>query len=125
MYVSGGASNSLAVFSRDPGTGELTSVEVLKEGLSGVTGLVDATRTLAWSPRLAWASCIVGGLIFGYGMILADNGSAWYMSGVPDARWNNDDLAQLKTRVHGYDFEAVDVSVLLIDPDSGQTIKGR
>lgn len=36
------------------------------------TGLVDATRTLAWSPRLAWASCIVGGLIFGYGMILAD-----------------------------------------------------
>jgi len=36
------------------------------------TGLVDATRTLAWSPRLAWASCIVGGFIFGYGMILAD-----------------------------------------------------
>ncbi|MBA2675490.1 YeeE/YedE family protein [Ramlibacter sp.] len=34
-------------------------------------GLVDAPRTLAWSPRLAWASCLVGGLIFGYGMILA------------------------------------------------------
>lgn len=34
-------------------------------------GVVDATRTLAWSPRLAWVSCLVGGLLFGYGMILA------------------------------------------------------
>ena len=25
-----------------------------------------------------------------YGMIVADNGSAWYMSGVPDPRWDND-----------------------------------
>src|SRR5512134_1780472 len=25
-----------------------------------------------------------------YGMFLADNGSAWYLSGVPDPRWNND-----------------------------------
>jgi hypothetical protein len=34
-------------------------------------GVVDATRTLAWNPRLAWVSCLVGGLLFGYGMILA------------------------------------------------------
>ena len=27
-----------------------------------------------------------------YGMFLADNGSNWYMSGAPDARWNNDTL---------------------------------
>jgi hypothetical protein len=31
-----------------------------------------------------------------YGMILADNGSAIYISGAPDNRWNNDDLNQLK-----------------------------
>jgi uncharacterized membrane protein YedE/YeeE len=31
----------------------------------------DAPRTLAWNPRLAWASCAVGGLMFGAGMLLA------------------------------------------------------
>jgi hypothetical protein len=41
-----------------------------------------------------------------YGMILADNGSAIYISGAPDSRWNNDDLGQLKTIV-GADFEVV------------------
>ncbi len=55
-----------------------------------------------------------------YGMILADNGSPWYISGVPDERWNNDVLRQLR-RVHGADFEAVDESSLMVDPNSGQT----
>jgi hypothetical protein len=41
-----------------------------------------------------------------YGMILADNGSNWYLSGTPDRRWNDDDLDQLK-RVPGNAFEAV------------------
>ena len=54
-----------------------------------------------------------------YGMILADNGSAWYLSGAPDSRWNNDDLHNLGL-IHGSDFEAVDVSGLMIDPNSGQ-----
>jgi hypothetical protein len=54
-----------------------------------------------------------------YGMILADNGSAWYLSGAPDSRWNNDDLHNLG-QIHGSDFEAVDVSGLMIDPNSGQ-----
>ena len=54
-----------------------------------------------------------------YGMILADNGSAWYISGVPDERWDNDVLHELH-RVRGSDFEAVDESSLMVDPDSGQ-----
>jgi len=54
-----------------------------------------------------------------YGMMLADNGSAWYISGVPDGRWDNDVLHELH-QVHGSDFEAVDVSSLMVDPDSGQ-----
>ena len=54
-----------------------------------------------------------------YGMILADNGSAWYLSGAPDSRWNNDDLHNLGL-LHGSDFEAVDVSGLMISPNSGQ-----
>jgi hypothetical protein len=54
-----------------------------------------------------------------YGMLLADNGSAWYLSGVPDPRWNDDDLHQLQASVHGSDFEAVNESGLMLDPDSG------
>jgi len=54
-----------------------------------------------------------------YGMMLADNGSAWYISGAPDSRWNNDDLHNLGLIV-GSDFEAVDVSGLMIGPNSGQ-----
>ena len=46
-----------------------------------------------------------------YGMIVADNGSSWYVSGVPDPRWSNDDLHTLG-RVHGSDFEVVDTSSL-------------
>jgi hypothetical protein len=41
-----------------------------------------------------------------YGMIVADNGSDWFLSGAPDARWSDADLNTLKT-VHGRDFEVV------------------
>lgn len=54
-----------------------------------------------------------------YGAINADNGSAWFMSGVPDARWNNDDLQSLR-RILGRDFEAVDASGMMVSANSGQ-----
>lgn len=41
-----------------------------------------------------------------YGMILADNGSDWYISGAPDPRWNDDNLRKLK-QLRGSDFEVV------------------
>lgn len=41
-----------------------------------------------------------------YGMIVADNGSDWFLSGAPDARWNDTELNTLKN-VHGRDFEVV------------------
>jgi hypothetical protein len=46
-----------------------------------------------------------------YGMILADNGSPWYVSGAPDRHWNNDQLHTLG-RVPGSAFEVVDTSRL-------------
>jgi hypothetical protein len=46
-----------------------------------------------------------------YGMIVADNGSSWYISGVPDPRWDNDQLHTLH-RVKGSDFRVVDASKL-------------
>lgn len=53
-----------------------------------------------------------------YGIILADNGSAWYVNGIPDERWDNDELRQL-ARLVGSNFEAVDSSSLIIDANSG------
>jgi len=52
-----------------------------------------------------------------YGMILADNGSPWYISGAPDDRWSNDQLNDVK-KLRGTDFEAVDESALMFDPNS-------
>ena len=46
-----------------------------------------------------------------YGMILADNGSNWYISGAPSPGWSNDQLHTLG-RVKGSDFEVVDASPL-------------
>ena len=46
-----------------------------------------------------------------YGMIVADNGSNWYISGAPDPRWSNDALHTLG-RITGADFEVVDTRSL-------------
>jgi hypothetical protein len=42
-----------------------------------------------------------------YGMIVADNGSDWYVSGAPDSRWNNDKLVSELSSVKGANFEAL------------------
>lgn len=46
-----------------------------------------------------------------YGMILADNGSAIYISGAPNSKWSNDDLGNLKT-LTGSDFEVVEMGTV-------------
>jgi hypothetical protein len=46
-----------------------------------------------------------------YGMILADNGSSWFVSGAPSPRWSNTELHALGA-LHGSDFEVVDTSSL-------------
>ena len=46
-----------------------------------------------------------------YGMIVADNGSDWFISGSPSSGWDNDELNALK-RVEGSNFEVVDTSRL-------------
>jgi hypothetical protein len=46
-----------------------------------------------------------------YGMILADNGSPWFISGAPDPAWDDDDLHGLQ-QLNGSDFEVVDASGL-------------
>ncbi|MDB5100932.1 MAG: hypothetical protein JWM80_5353, partial [Cyanobacteria bacterium RYN_339] len=47
-----------------------------------------------------------------YGMFVADNGSNWYVSGAPDARWNDDTLGTLKG-VKGSNFEVVQMGTVI------------
>ncbi|MEW6401583.1 MAG: hypothetical protein AB1649_07280 [Chloroflexota bacterium] len=54
-----------------------------------------------------------------YGIVLADNGANWYVSGAPDERWDNDMLHLLDV-LTGNDFEAVDTSTLMVHVDSGE-----
>lgn len=49
-----------------------------------------------------------------YGMILADCGSTWYISGEPSLNWNDDNLVPQLRSVTGAQFEAVDVSSLKV-----------
>jgi hypothetical protein len=54
-----------------------------------------------------------------YGLILADNGSNWYFGGTADPAWPSSLVNELK-EVPASEFEAVDESSLMIDPNSGQ-----
>lgn len=47
-----------------------------------------------------------------YGMIVADNGTSWFISGATDPRWDDDDLNQLKT-VPGAAFEVVTTGTII------------
>src|SRR5437870_4661404 len=60
-----------------------------------------------------------------YGMIVADNGSSWYLSGAPSSRWDDNDLHNLAQLV-GSNFEAVDLTPVVsgLDQSSGTTAGG-
>ena len=58
-----------------------------------------------------------------YGLILADNGLPWEMQASLDTRWDENDLLTLR-QVVGSNLEAVDVSGLMIDWNSGQAVQG-
>ena len=49
-----------------------------------------------------------------YGMLVADNGSNWYISGAPDERWNNDKLVSELGSVKGSYFEVVRMDGLVV-----------
>jgi hypothetical protein len=47
-----------------------------------------------------------------YGMLLADNGSGWYISGAPDPRWSDNNLGALKT-ISSTSFEVVQMGMVV------------
>ncbi|HZV12855.1 MAG TPA: T9SS type A sorting domain-containing protein, partial [Candidatus Kapabacteria bacterium] len=58
-----------------------------------------------------------------YGMILADNGSSWFISGATDTRWNDDTLSAIK-QVPGSAFEVVDMGYRIETDNDTITIPG-
>ena len=61
--------------------------------------------------KLPYQARVVARALKLYGLILADNGSPWFISGAPNPRWSDDQLHQLD-RLTGRDFEVVDTSSL-------------
>ncbi len=82
-------------------------------------GLVMRLKSSFNTDKLSPQAKVIATALKKYGMILADNGSAWFMSGVPDDRWDMDDLYTLR-QIKGSDFEAVDISSLMVDKNSGE-----
>jgi hypothetical protein len=74
-------------------------------------------KSIVDTSKLPAQARIVAEAMKRYGVILADNGSPWYISGAPDSHWNNDALHALGS-LTGADFEAVDTSSLMLSPDS-------
>ncbi len=58
---------------------------------------------------LPYQARVVAEALKRYGMILADNGSPWFISGAPNKGWNNDAL-HLLDRLTGRDFQVVDTN---------------
>ena len=69
--------------------------------------------------RFSGAARVVVETLARNGGIVADNGSAWYVSGAPDPRWDNDNLHTLDV-LTGNDFEFVDSAPLMVDANSAQ-----
>lgn len=59
-----------------------------------------------------------------YGMVIADNGSAWYFQGESTNKWPSSLISDLK-RIPARAFVAVDTAPLMVDPDSGRTAQPK
>ncbi|WP_410813923.1 hypothetical protein [Micromonospora sp. 067-2] len=70
--------------------------------------------------RLPRQARIVAEAMQRYGVIVADHGSAWFVSGAPDRRWDNDALHTLGG-LRGSDFEVVDAAGLMVSRTSAAT----
>ena len=91
--------------------------------MSGAAGEIYRLKATVATPACAATSPQAAIIITGfrdYGIILADNGETGGLIGTPDARWNDADLACLKSLTLG-DFEPVNVSSLIVSNSGGQT----
>ena len=93
--------------------------------MTGPAGEIYRLKASVPNPSCAATSPQAAVIITGfrqYGIILADNGDTGGLIGTPDVRWNDSDLACLRSLTLA-DFEPVNVSSLMVDPGSGATAK--
>ncbi len=91
--------------------------------MSGPAGEIYRLRASVATPSCASTSpqaAIIITAFRNYGIILSDNGESGGLIGTPDARWNDEDLACIKSLILS-DFEPVNVSSLMVNNDSGAT----
>src|SRR6202171_4311212 len=69
--------------------------------------------------RFSASSQVVLNAMKHYGLLLADNGSNWYFQGAAENGWSDTMIGELKTVPAGQ-FDALDESSLMIDPNSAQ-----
>src|SRR5271165_1148838 len=90
--------------------------------MSGPAGEIYRLKASVPTPSCASSSpqaAIIITAFRNYGIILADNGDSGGLIGTPDARWNDTDLACLRSLTLA-DFEPVNVSSLIVTNDSGR-----
>lgn len=68
--------------------------------------------------RFTGAARVIAVALRDHGLIVADNGSSWFLSGSPDPRWDNDQLHQLDD-LTGSDSEALATAPCMVQPNSG------
>ena len=91
--------------------------------MSGPAGEIYRLKASVATPACASTSPQAATIITAfrnYGIILADNGVSGGLIGTPDARWNDNDLACLKSLTLS-GFEPVNVSSVIVSNDSGAT----
>jgi hypothetical protein len=91
--------------------------------MSGAAGEIYRLKASVATPACAATSpqaAVIITAFRNYGIILADNGDSGGLIGTSDARWNNNDLACIRSLTLS-DFEPVNVSSLMISNDSGAT----
>ncbi len=81
-------------------------------------GAVFRLKSTVDPDRFSGAARVIAVALRDHGLIVADNGSSWYLSGSPDPRWDNDQLHQLDV-LAGSDFEAVSTAPCIVQPNSG------
>jgi hypothetical protein len=74
-------------------------------------GLRLRLKASVYIARLPYQPRVVAQALKRYGLILADNGSPWYISGAPDRHWNDAALHELD-RLSGRDFQVVNTRSL-------------
>ena len=112
------------------GSGTLPTMSLISQSapptsctMTGPAGEIYRLKASVATPACAatspQASVIITGFRY-YGIILADNGDSGGVIGTPDARWNDSDLACLRSLTLA-DFEPVNVSSLMVSSDSAAT----